>query len=267
MGLEGLGPGGAEPFGQIGHHQPSTVQRVLARDAIKPWQFRSWLYPRDLHFVEKANRVLDLYARIWNGQSLTNDEYVLSADEKTSIQARRRRHPTQLAKPGEPARVEAEYTRCGATQYLAALDVGIERVFGRCEAKTGKAPFDRLVDQVMSIEPYRSARRVFWIVDNGSSHRGWRAVKRLQERYPNLVLVHLPVHASWLNQVEIYFSIVHRQLLTPADFPSVTALERQLLAFQDQYNRTARPFGWRYTRSMLLAHLSRLKQEITPLAA
>ena len=79
--------------------------------------------------------------------------------------------------------------------------------------------------------------------------------------------MHLPVHTSWLNQVEIYFSIVHRQLLTPADFPSVTALERQLLAFQDQYNRTARPFGWRYTRSTLLAHLSRLKQEITPLAA
>ncbi|MCL4424859.1 MAG: IS630 family transposase [Firmicutes bacterium] len=237
----------------------SSVQRVLARDALKPWQFRSWLYPRDPHFIEKAGRVLDLYARIWDGKPLAHDEYVLSADEKTSIQARRRRHLTQPAKPGEPARVEAEYTRCGATQYLAALDVDTGRVFGRCEAKTGIVPFDRLVDQVMGVELYRSARRVFWIVDNGSSHRGLPAAQRLCKRYPNLVLVHLPVHASWLNQVEIYFSIVHRQILTPTDFPSVAALERQLLTFQSQYNCTARPFGWRYTRSMLLEHLRKLE--------
>ena len=80
-------------------------------------------------------------------------------------------------------------------------------LFGRCEAKTGIEPFGRLVEQVMSCEPYASAQRVFWIVDNGSSHAGKRSIDRLQGRWPNLVLVHLPVHASWLNQIEIYFSI------------------------------------------------------------
>ena len=84
-------------------------------------------------------------------------------------------------------------------------------VFGRCETKNGIAPFDRLVEQVMTRPPYDDARRVFWIVDNCSAHRGSRAVERLQTRYPRLVLVHAPVHASWLNQVEIYFSIVATQ--------------------------------------------------------
>ena len=107
-------------------------------------------------------------------------------------------------------KVEHEYERAGAWAYLAALDVHQARLFGRCEPTTGIAPFDRLVAQVMTLPPYRDARRVFWIVDNGSSHRGARAVERLQRQYPNLVLVHGPVHASWLNQIEIYFSIVQR---------------------------------------------------------
>src|SRR5438270_623563 len=111
----------------------------------------------------------------WQGQPLWADEYVLSADEKTSIQARHRVHPTLPPGPHQAARVEHEYQRRGALQYLAAWDVHRAVVFGRCEPKTGKAPFGRLVDQVMSQEPYRSARCVFWIADNGSSHRGERA--------------------------------------------------------------------------------------------
>jgi hypothetical protein len=99
------------------------------------------------------------------------------------------------------------------------------KIFGRCEPTTGIAPFDRLVAQVMTIAPYRTARRVFWIVDNGSSHRGARAVARLQQQYPNLVLVQGPVHASWRNQIEIYFSIVQRKVLTPNDFASLAAVE------------------------------------------
>jgi len=98
------------------------------------------------------------------------------------------------------------------------------KVFGRCEKKTGIAPVDRLIEEVMSREPYQSARRVFWIMDNCSAHRGQKAVDRLRSQWPNVVLVHTPVHASWLNQIEIYFSIVQRKVLTPNDFKSLTEL-------------------------------------------
>ena len=115
-------------------------------------------------------------------------------------------------------RVEAEYERRGAWAYLAALDVHRAKVFGRCERTTGIAPFERLVDQVVRQPPYHEARRVFWIMDNGSSHRGAKWVARLQDKFPRLVPVHGPVHATWPNQIEIYFSIVERKVLTPNDF-------------------------------------------------
>jgi hypothetical protein len=129
--------------------------------------------------------------------------------------------------------------------------------FGRCEAKTGIAPFDRLVAQVMRQEPYRSARRVFWIVDHGPAHRGHRAVARLQAKWPKLVLVH---HASWLNQIEIYFSVVQRKVLTPNDFASLGAVRERLVRFQEHYVQTAKPFQWAFTRhdhTALLAKLGR----------
>lgn len=178
----------------------------------------------------KAGRILDLYERRWKGRRLNDDEFVISADEKTSIQARCRKHATQLCQPGRPMRVEHEYQRCGAWAYLA-LDVHRARVFGRCEAKSGIAPFDRLVEQVMTRPPYTEARRVFWIVDNGSAHRRCRAAARLQSRYRSLILVPGPVHASWLNQIEIYFSIVQREVLTPNDFPDLAAVAERLAKF------------------------------------
>lgn len=198
-----------------------TVWRWLHEDAIRPWQHRPWIFPRDPDFAAKAGRLLDLYARGWEGQPLTADDFVLSADEKTSIQARLRTHPSTPPRAGQPMRVEHEYARGGAWAYLAALDVHRAKLFGRCEATTGIAPFDRLVAQVMTQSPYREARRVFWILDNGSSHRGTACVRRLQAAFPNLVPVHGPIHASWLNQIEIYFSIVQRKALTPNDFQSL----------------------------------------------
>ena len=236
----------------------STIWRILDGDALQPWRSRSWLFPRDPDFATKAGRVLDLSAGYWAGQRLHPDDCILSADEKTSIQARVRRHPPTPPGSHQPTRVEHEYARGGALAYLAAWDVRRGGVIGRCEATTGIAPFERLVDQVMQQEPYRSAPRVFWIVDNGSSHRGDKAARRLQARYPNLILVHLPTHASWLNQIELYFSIVQRKALTPNDFPDLAAVERRLLAFEALYNDTARPFDWRFRRADLerrLAHL------------
>lgn len=229
----------------------STVWRWLHADAIRPWQHRCWIFPRDPDFAIKAGRILDLYDRVWSGRRLRADEFVLSADEKTSIQARRRRHPVLPPQPNSPMKVEHEYRRCGAWAYLAALDVHRARIFGRCEPRTGIVPFNRLVEQVMTQPPYNRARRVFWIVDNGSSHRGEASVQRLQQRYPRLVLVHGPVHASWLNQIEIYFSIVQRKVLTPNHFDNLQALSQRLLRFQDYWETIAQPFQWRFTRKDL----------------
>ena len=236
----------------------TTIWRWLSADAIKPWRVRSWIFPRDPAFAAKAGRVLDLYARIFDGQPLGEDDYVISADEKTSIQARIRRHPSLPAAPRRPPRTEFEYTRGGALQYLAAWDVHRARVFGRCEPKTGIEPFGRLVTQVMTTEPYASARRVYWVVDNGSSHRGQTSARRLQQTWPALHLIHLPVHASWLNQVEVYFSVIQRKILTPNDFGSLTEVEAGLLAFQDYYQHIAAPFQWKFTTTDLDQLLKRL---------
>jgi hypothetical protein len=238
----------------------ATVWRWLAEDAIRPWNYRSWIFPRDPDFRRKAGRVLDLYAGRWEGKRLGPGEFVLCADEKPSIQARAREHPTAAPRPsGEGQLVEHEYKREGALCYLAAWDVRRAKLFDRCAPKGGIEPFDQLVEQVMTQQPYLSAERVFWIVDNGSSHRGQRSIDRLQGRHPNLVLVHLPIHASWLNQVEIYFSIVQRKMLQPNDFSDLAGLEQRLLAFGQHYEHVAKPFEWKFTRDDLDRLLQRLQ--------
>jgi hypothetical protein len=239
----------------------TTIWRWLSQDAIRPWRYRSWIFPRDPLFAEKAGVALDLYQRIFDGRPLGPHEYVLCADEKTSIQARKRIHPTIPAGPGRPALVEHEYERRGALAYLAALDVHAPRVIGRCEQTSGIAPFNRLVEQVMREEPYCSAARVFWIVDNGSSHRGQTSIDRLQGRWPTLRLIHLPIHASWLNQIEIYYSILQRKLLQPNDFPDPKSLEYAILDFQRYYTEIAQPFEWRFTRVDLNRLLGRIARE------
>ena len=236
----------------------TTLWRWLSEDAIRPWRFRSWIFPRDPDFGDKAGRILDLYEGLWDGKPLGASDCILSADEKTSIQARRRLAPTLPPLPGASMRVEHEYERKGAWAYLAAWDVRRAQVFGRCEKRTGIAPFGRLVRQVMSREPYRSASRVFWVVDNGSSHRGQRCAERLTRTWPNLIVVHTPVHASWLNQVEIYFSIVQRKVLTPNDFNSLTQLRQRLLRFQEYYGVLAKPFQWKFTRTDLQKLMTKL---------
>ena len=241
----------------------STVRRWLKEDAIKPWQHQSWIFITDPAFRPRAERVLDLYARTWDGVPLGVDEYVISADEKTSIQARCRCHPTLAPGQARTMRVNHTYGRGGALAYLAAYDVHRAKVFGRCEPTTGIDPFMALVAQVMSQEPYAGAKRVFWVVDNGSSHRGQKAADRLTAAYPNAVLVHTPVHASWLNQVEIFFSVVQRKVVTPNDFTDLNEVADRLRAFEDRYNATAQPFQWKFTTSDLDDLLARLDRHTT----
>ena len=229
----------------------STVRRWLAEDAIRPWRYRSWIFPRDPDFAAKAGRVLDLYERIWEGRPLEDDEYVISTDEKSQLQVLTRVHPGLPPGPGRAGRYEFEYERGGTVAYLAAYDVYRARLMGRVEPTTGIAPFTALADQVMSAEPYASARRVYWVADNGSSHKGQASIARLEQAHPNATLVHLPVHASWLNQVEIVFSVIQRKVIAPTDFRDAAHLAARLTEFEDRYNATAKPFGWRYTRADL----------------
>ena len=236
----------------------SSVRRWLAADAIKPWQHRSWIFPPDPDFAVKAGRVLDLYARTFDGAELGDDEFVLSADEKPGVQARERIHPSCPPGPHRPLRVESEYQRRGTLAYLAAYDVHHARVIGHCAPTTGIAPFTALVAKVMTRKPYASARRVFWVVDNGASHRGWTAAARLRDAFPNAVMVHTPVHASWLNQIEIYFSVVQRTLLTPDNAASPKTLAARLTAFEARYNQAAHPFDWRFNRDDLHRLLDRI---------
>jgi transposase len=236
----------------------SSVRRWLAGDALKPWQHRSWISVRDPDFAVKAARVLDLYAGIWDGEPLGSNDYVICADEKTSVQARCRCHPTLPPGKARAMRVEHDYKRGGALAYLAAWDVHRGRVTGRCEHTTGIAPFSRLVEQVMTAEPYASADRVFWITGNGSSHRGAASVTRMTRAWPNAHLIHLPVHASWLDQAEIYFSVVQRKAVNPNDFTDLGQIRDRLAAFGIRYNAIARPFSWKFTRTDLNDLLHRI---------
>jgi hypothetical protein len=129
---------------------------------------------------------------------------------------------------------------------------------GRGEPSTGIEPLSRLVPQGMEQAPYRSAERGFWVVDNGSSHRGHTAMRRLGTAYAHAILVHLPVHASWLNRVEISFSIVQRKVLPPNDFASLEEVEQRLRLSEALSNQQPRPFMWQFPRAKLVEFLKRL---------
>src|SRR5262249_48858698 len=226
----------------------STVWRILDADAIKPWQYEHWIFPRAADFFAKAAVVLDLYEGYWQGERLDPFDRILSADEKTSIQARIRCQETLGPAPGRRRRVEAEYGRGGALQYLAAWDVQEGLVMGQCEARTGIEPFGRLVGGGMGRAEYPAAGPVFWGVDNRSWHPRRAAAKRMSRAHPNAILIHLPVHASWLNQVEVYFALLQKKVLTPNDSADLLELEMRIRLYEELTNEQPRPFAWRFTK-------------------
>jgi transposase len=238
----------------------SSLLRILAGNPVKPWQYRSWIFPRDPDFEAKAKVILDLYQGLYGGEPLGPVDRILSFDAKPSIQARGRVHETLPAAPGRPGRVEHEYVRHGALALLAGLDVHTGEVFASTPQTTGIVPFMDLAGQVMARPEYRDAPRVFVIVDNGSDHRGKAAITRLRKAHPNAIMIHTPVHASWLNQIEIFFSVIQKKVVSPNDFPSLEKLSETLLAFVDRYNQTARPFNWKYTATDLKDLLRRISE-------
>jgi hypothetical protein len=242
----------------LDHLSPGSLARILAENALKPWRYSYWLFPRDPDFIDKACVVLDLYAGFWQGQPLGPDEYVLSVDEKT-IQVLKRCHPGVPAIPGFERRVEFEYERLGTLAYHAAWDVFRGELLGRVAPNTCIATFNQFIDGVMTQEPYQGSARTFWIVDGGCAHHPSTFPARLHGMYSNAVAISLPVHSSWLNQIEIYFSIVQRKVLTPMDATDEDTLTKRLLDFHDYYQETARPFDWKFTAADLKKRIDALK--------
>ena len=236
----------------------SSVLRILAEHPLKPWQYQSWISPRAPDFAAKATVILDLYQGFYDGEPLGRDDRLLSFDAKPSIQARERCHPTVPAAAGRAVRVEHEYVRHGALALLAGLDVHTGQVYASTPGTTGITPFMDLVGQVMERPEYRNAPRVFIVVDNGSDHRGQASADRLRAAHPNAILIHTPVHASWLNQVEIFFSVIQKKVVSPNDFASLDDLSATLLAFTERYNQTAKPFNWKFTADDLTDLLTRI---------
>ena len=238
----------------------SSVLRILAEHPVKPWQYQSWIYPRDPDFAAKAKVILDLYQGFYQGEPLGPGDRILSFDAKPQINARRRLHPTLPAARGRPVRYEHEYKRKGSLALLAGLDVRTGQVFASTPLTTGIKPFMDLAGQVMARPEYKDAPRVFVIVDNGSDHRGQAAVTRLARAHPNAIMIHTPVHASWLNQIEIFFSVIQKKVVTPNDFASLGELSATLLGFVTRYNQTARPFSWKFTASDLHDLMDRISK-------
>jgi len=236
----------------------ATIARWLAEDAIRPWQHRSWIFPRDPRFLEKAAPVLDLYERRWQGELLHPGDFVICADEKTQIQARRRDSPTVAPAPGRPQRVEHDYDRGGALCYLAAWDVHRGELTGRCEQHTGIVPFGRLVEQVMTAEP-TPARGAC----SGSSTTAPRTAAKSQltacaSSGRTSCSSTCPSTPPGSNQIEIVFSVIQRKVLTPNDFPSMQAIVDRLDAFEHHYNQIAKPFEWHFTRRDLADLIARI---------
>lgn len=234
----------------------STISTWLDESAIKPWTQTSWVTPRDPKFREKPTPVLGLYNGIWDGEALPEDTVLVCADEKTGLQALKREVDNRPPGPTRAGRVEATYSLEGTVVYQVALFVHEERVHGHVVDRNTRANFEALVDAVMSMERCQQASQVFWIVDNGPAHHLATFGEWLEATYENATCLHLPVHASWLNQIEMYFSALGRKVLSGVDVPDTDALAERVLAFEDWWSQDATPFDWWFTASDLEAMMA-----------
>jgi len=219
---------------------PQTVWRILDHHKLKPWRQHLWLsprVPRDAAFCRAVREIADLYTR-----PLADDEIVICEDEKTSLQPRTRTAPTRPAKPGEPIRVEHEYRRCGALNLFAAFDTRTGRVWGLCFERKRQVEFIQFLELLDRDIPAQ-IKRVHVVLDNLRMHKGKQVIAWLAE-HPRFVFHHPPVHCSWMNQVEQWFSILQRKRLAIADFASKDDLRAKLMQFIDEYNVHAHPFKW-----------------------
>lgn len=220
---------------------PQTVQRILLSHKLKPWRVHHWLspkVPRDEAFRAQVLNVEDLYTR-----ELMPHERVLCLDEKTSLQPRTRTAPSRPAQPGGvPVRVEHEYERKGALNLLACFDTRSGRVTGICRPRKRQVEFIELLEKVDKETPPQ-VTQIHLICDNVSVHKG-KKVQAWLEKHPRFCMHFLPVHCSWMNQIEQWYSILQRKRLTAPNFASLEELEERLMAFIEEWNEVAHPFNW-----------------------
>ncbi len=246
---------------------PSTVWNLLDKDALKPWRYRSWIFPRDPEFAEYAEVVLDLYEGRYMGEPLSENDFVFSGDEKPGLLLRTRCSPTVQPSNGKAGLTEFEYRRHGTATLLALLNIETGHIFHETVAKGGIIPFKALIDKLLEQEQYRKANRLFFVVDNGSSHSRHRFQSRLNEwyprdEYPEMIAIHTPKHASWLNQVELFFSILGRKALRNVECRKRQAMIDHVSRFIETYNENATPFNWRFTSTDLADKLAKWQSPI-----
>lgn len=219
----------------------STVRRILAAHQLKPWRHHLWLHPkqpREATFYATIAALIELYTR-----PLREDELVLSVDEKTSLQPRPRSSPTLPAQlNNRPNRLEHEYKRAGALNLFAAFDTRSGRVYGQCYDRKRQVEFMAFLEHLDREIP-EAIRTIHLVCDNVSTHHGTE-VTRWIANHPRFVVHFTPVHCSWMNQVEQWFSILQRKRLRIADFPTKDHLRAKLEQFICEWNQQAHPFNW-----------------------
>jgi transposase len=219
----------------------STVRRILAAHQLKPWRHHLWLHPkhpRDANFYATVAELIDLYTC-----HLRADEMVLSLDEKTSLQPRPRPSPTRPARPHHlPNRVEHEYKRAGALNLFAAFDTRSGKVYGHCYDRKRQGEFIAFLE-ALDVEVEEHIHTIHLVCDNVSTHHG-KEVRKWLAQHPRFIVHFTPVHCSWMNQVEQWFSILQRKRLRIADFESKDQLHTKLDQFIKEWNQQAHPFNW-----------------------
>lgn len=226
--------------GVVDSISPQTVQRILASHKLKPWRKHLWLssgVPRDADFCKRVKNICTLYTR-----KLGFHEMVLCVDEKTSLQPRTRKSPTLPAQPGLPVRVEHEYERKGALNLFAAFDTRTGKVYAHTAERKRQKEFIEFLEKLDREIP-KHVTKVHLVMDNLRMHTG-KQVQAWLAKYPRFVFHHPPVHCSWMNQVEQWFSILQRKRLAIADFADKAQLAERLHAFVAEWNEHAHPFNW-----------------------
>jgi len=224
---------------------PSQVGRILADCDVRPYRVRGWLTRKDdPQFWTRARDVCDLYLHP------PDDAVVLSIDEKTAIAARSRKHPGRPAAPGRAARQEFEYVRHGTVSIVAALDVSTGQVVTEPIRRNDSVTFQRFLTMLDAvIDP---AKQIHVVLDNGSSHVA-KATRTWLAAHPRWHVHWTPVHASWLNQIELYFSALTRRVVRHGDFPSRDDLINKIETYVIEKNTTAKPYRWTYDGTPLKA--------------
>lgn len=231
----------------------STIRRWLAPERLRPWRYHPWQHIHDpVQFLARARPVLESYAQAQ--PLLEAGTWLVGLDEKTSIQARTAERPPVPASPGHPLRQSPRYKRQGALHLLAGLSVADGQIYGQCASRKRLVEFQAFLQEV--ILPAARARHVHTlrlIVDNGSTHapkrlESWLVAEAASGAQPLAIeICWLPPNASWLDQLEIWFSLLQRKLLHPNHFPHLERLMHTLFTFIATYNQTAKPIKWSYT--------------------